>query len=152
MANISIAGLLEQRKRVFYGWWIVTAGAIQDALKGGIFNDGMIFYFLPFERDLGISRTQISLLFSLNKLEGAFEGPIVGHLIDRLGPRIMVAVGAILSSLGFILLSFTHSYIYLLLVFVGVLSFGFKAGYNHAMMGAHSPVSRHGPCGWSFTS
>ena len=83
MANISIAGLLEQRKRVFYGWWIVTAGAIQDALKGGTFNEGMFFYFLPFERDLGISRTQISLLFSLNKLEGAFEGPIVGHLIDH---------------------------------------------------------------------
>ncbi len=136
MANISLTGLLEQRKRVFYGWWIVTAGAIQDALKGGTFNEGMFFYFLPFERDLGISRTQISLLFSLNKLEGAFEGPIVGHLIDRLGPRIMVAVGAILSGLGFILLSFTHSYIYLLLVFVGVLSFGFKAGYNHAMMAA----------------
>ena len=136
MANISMSGLLEKRKRVFYGWWIVTSGAILEALKGGTFNDGMIFYFLPFERDLGISRTQISLLFSLNKLEGAFEGPIVGHLIDRLGPRIMVAVGAILSGLGFILLSFTHSYIYLLLVFVGVLSVGFKAGYNHAMMAA----------------
>lgn len=32
MANISIAGLLERRKRVFYGWWIVTAGAILERL------------------------------------------------------------------------------------------------------------------------
>ena len=141
MAKISMTGLLEQRKRVFYGWWIVTAGAIQDALKGGTFNEGMLFYFLPFERDLGISRAAISLLFSLNKLEGAFEGPIVGHLIDRFGPRIMVVFGALLSGLGFILLSFTPGtgpfrYIYLMLVFVGVLSVGFKAGYNHAMLAA----------------
>ena len=141
MANISMTGLPQQRKRVFYGWWIVTVGAIQDALKGGTFNEGMLFYFLRFEEDLGLSRFRISLLFSLNKLEGAFEGPIVGYLIDRFGPRIMVAVGALLSGLGFILLAFTpttgpYVYIYLLLVFVGVLSFGFKAGYNHAMMAA----------------
>ena len=36
MANISIAGLLERRKRVFYGWWIVMAGSIQGAREYSI--------------------------------------------------------------------------------------------------------------------
>ena len=134
MENYSLPRLLAQRKRVFYGWWIAIAGAIQDALKGGTFNEGFLFYFLPITRDLGISRAAASLPFSLAKLEGAFEGPLVGYLIDRFGPRSMVIVGGFLSGLGFILLSFTHSYIAFLLVFVCILSVGFKAGYNHAMM------------------
>ena len=83
MTDLSLTRLLEQRKKVFYGWWIAIAGAIQDALKGGTFNEGFLFYFLPITRDLEISRAAASLPFSLAKLEGAFEGPIVGYLIDR---------------------------------------------------------------------
>ena len=136
MANMSITGLLEQRKRVFYGWWIAIAGAIQDAIKGGTFNEGFLFYFLPITRDFGIARAATSLPFSIAKLEGAFEGPLVGYLIDRFGPRVMVMAGGLIAGLGFILLSFTHSYLFFLIVFVGVLSLGFKAGFNHAMMAA----------------
>jgi len=136
MANLSITGLLEQRKRVFYGWWIAIAGAIQDAIKGGTFNEGFLFYFLPITRDFGIARAATSLPFSIAKLEGAFEGPLVGYLIDRFGPRVMVVAGGFIAGLGFILLSFTHNYLFFLIVFVGVLSLGFKAGFNHAMMAA----------------
>ncbi len=136
MANVSIAGLLEQRKRVFYGWWIAIAGAIQDAIKGGTFNEGFLFYFLPITRDFGIARAATSLPFSIAKLEGAFEGPVVGYLIDRFGPRVMVVAGGFIAGLGFILLSFTHNFLFFLIVFVGVLSLGFKAGFNHAMMAA----------------
>ena len=136
MANISLSGLLDRRKRVFFGWWIAIAGAIQDAIKGGTFNEGFLFYFLPITRDFGIVRAATSLPFSLAKLEGAFEGPLVGYLIDRFGPRIMVVAGGFIAGLGFILLSFTHNYLFFLIVFVGVLSLGFKAGFNHAMMAA----------------
>ena len=136
MAKISMTGLLEQRKRVFYGWWIAIAGAIQDAIKGGTFNEGFLFYFLPITRDFGIARAATSLPFSMAKLEGAFEGPLVGYLIDRFGPRVMVMAGGFIAGLGFILLSFTHNYLFFLIVFVGVLSLGFKAGFNHAMMAA----------------
>jgi hypothetical protein len=26
--------------RIFYGWWIVAIGCVQDAVKGGLFNTG----------------------------------------------------------------------------------------------------------------
>ena len=38
--------------------------------------------------------------------------------------------------MGFILFSLTDSYIYFLLVFVGLMSLGFRAGYNNALMPA----------------
>src|SRR5687768_18269763 len=118
--------------RLFYGWWIVIIGCIQDAVKGGTFNTGFTLYFLPILTELGLSRASMSLPFSLAKLESAIEGPLVGYLIDRFDPRVMMVFGTVLAGLGFILLSFTHSYVLFLLVFMGPLSIGFQAGFNHA--------------------
>ena len=42
MPNSPLTRLLEQRKRVFYGWWIAIAGAVQDAVKGGTSIEGSL--------------------------------------------------------------------------------------------------------------
>jgi MFS family permease len=122
--------------RVFYGWWIVLIGCVQDAVKGGTFNTGFTLYFLPVLTELHLSRAATSLPFSLAKLESALEGPLVGYLIDRFDVRVMLVVGTTLAGLGFLLLSFTNSYILFVLVFIGPLSFGFQAGFNQATMAA----------------
>jgi MFS family permease len=127
---------VHSRQGLFYGWWIVIIGCIQDAVKGGTYNTGLTLYFLPILTELGLSRASMSLPFSLAKLESALEGPLVGYLIDRFDPRVMMVVGTVLAGLGFILLSFTHSYVLFLLVFMGPLSIGFQAGFNHASMAA----------------
>ncbi|PYN40133.1 MAG: hypothetical protein DMD95_22685, partial [Candidatus Rokuibacteriota bacterium] len=122
--------------RLFYGWWIVIIGCIQDAVKGGTFNTGFTLYFLPVLTELHLSRAATSLPFSLAKLESALEGPLVGYLIDRFDVRVMLVVGTTLAGLGFVLLSFTHSYVLFVLVFIGPLSVGFQAGFNQATMAA----------------
>jgi MFS family permease len=119
---------------VFYGWWIVLIGCVQDAVKGGTFNTGFTLYFLPVLNELRLSRAATSLPFSLAKLESALEGPLVGYLIDRFDVRVMLVVGTTLAGLGFVLLSLTSSYIFFVLVFIGPLSFGFQAGFNQATM------------------
>jgi MFS family permease len=124
------------RGGVFYGWWIVVIGCIQDAVKGGTFNTGFTLYFLPVLQELQLSRAAMSLPFSLAKLESALEGPLVGYLIDRFDLRLMLVLGTTLAGVGFILLSFTHSYVFFLLVFMGLLTLGFQAGFNHATMAA----------------
>jgi MFS family permease len=121
---------------LFYGWWIVIIGCIQDAVKGGTFNTGFTLYFLPVLTELHLSRAATSLPFSLAKLESALQGPLVGYLIDRFDLRVMMVLGTISAGLGFVLLSFTHSYLSFLLVFMGLLSFGFQAGFNQASIAA----------------
>jgi len=118
--------------RVFYGWWIVIIGCIQDAVKGGTFNTGFTLYFLPVLTELNLTRAATSLPFSLAKLESALEGPLVGYLIDRFDVRIMLVLGTTLAGLGFVLLALTHSYVVFVLVFMGCLSLGFQAGFNQA--------------------
>ena len=120
--------------RVFYGWWIVAIGCVLDAVKGGTYNTGFTLYFLPVLSEMRLSRAATSLPFSLARLESALEGPLVGYLIDRFDVRVLMVVGALLAGFGFIVLSFTHSYLLFLLVFIGPVTTGFQLGFNHATL------------------
>ena len=128
--------LIRLPQRVFYGWWIVSISATADALKHGTFNRGFTFYVNPLTKELGVGVAVVSLAEMLGRMEGGLQGPLMGWLNDRFGPRFIMALGGITSGLGFILLALTSSYIYFLLVFVGLLSLGFRAGYNNALMPA----------------
>ena len=53
----------------------------------------------PIIYDLGISRTQVGLIGSVNTDLGALSAPLLGRLTDRIGPRravlILLAVSAV---------------------------------------------------------
>ena len=70
---------------------------------------GMPVWFVVLEKNFGWSRAQLSLAFSLTRVEGTIMGPISGYLIDRLGPRRMVTIGLLLIGVGFLLFSRIHS-------------------------------------------
>ena len=128
--------LLQLPQKVFYGWWIVSISAWADSLKHGTFNRGFSNYVNPLSRELGVGVGIFSLAEALGRLEGGLQGPLLGWLNDKFGPRPIMVLGSTTSGLGFILLSLTDSYIYFLLVFVGLMSLGFRAGYNNALMPA----------------
>ncbi len=128
--------LLQLPQKVFYGWWIVAISAWADSLKHGTFNRGFSNYVNPLSRELGVGVGVFSLAEGLGRMEGGLQGPLLGWLNDKFGPRLIMVLGSTTSGLGFILLSLTHSYLYFLLVFVGLLSLGFRAGYNNALMPA----------------
>ena len=80
-------------------------------LGGGLHNYGFTVFFLPLsQEDLGLSRAATSLAFSLARAQGAIEGPFVGYLIDRFGPRPMILVATISCGAGYILLAWVDSY------------------------------------------
>lgn len=128
--------LLRLPQRVFYGWWIVAINAWADAWKHGTFNRGFSNYVNPLSRELGVGVGVFSLAEALGRLEGGLQGPLLGWLNDKFGPRLIMVLGSTTSGLGFILLSLTDSYLYFMLVFVGLMSLGFRAGYNNALMPA----------------
>jgi sugar phosphate permease len=123
----SIAGL-------FYGWRMVAVGCAMRMLGGGFHLYGFTIFFLPITQELGLSRAATSLVFSLARAEGAIEGPLAGYLIDRLGPRPMMLAGVLLSGVGYMLLATVNSYYGLLVVYLGVISLSFSAGFMHSPM------------------
>ena len=128
--------ILQLPQRIFYGWWIVSISAGADALKHGTFNRGFSFYVNHLSNDLGVGIAMVALAEMLGRLEGGLQGPLMGWLNDRFGPRFIMVLGGGTSGLGFILLGLTSNYVYFLLVFIGLLSLGFRAGYNNALMPA----------------
>ena len=71
-------------------------------LSGGVWVDSLEVHF-------GWTRTQLSWAFSLGQLEGSIIGPVVGILVDRIGPRNVVMVGVAIIGVGVVLFSQTQS-------------------------------------------
>jgi sugar phosphate permease len=88
-------------------------------------------FFLPLKRDLGASSAAISLLYGSARLEGGIDGTLYGYLIDRVGSRKMIMIGASLAGIGLILLSTVHSFLSFFLIYVFVVMVGSNAGFYH---------------------
>ncbi|MBM4261677.1 MAG: MFS transporter [Deltaproteobacteria bacterium] len=103
-------------------------------LGGGLHNYGFTVFFLPISHDLGLSRAETSLAFSLARAQGAIEGPFVGYFIDRFGPRPMILIATLLCGLGYIALGWVTDYKTFLIVYLGIISLAFNPGFVHAPM------------------
>lgn len=126
--------MLTKLSRLFYGWRMVAIGSAIRILGGGFHLYGFTVFFLPLSQDLGLSRAATSLAFSLARAEGAIEGPLAGYLIDRFGPRPLILAAVTLSGIGYLFLSTVQSYLAFLLVYLGVISLAFGAGFMHSPM------------------
>src|SRR5262249_59471281 len=119
---------------LFYGWRMVAVGSALRVLVGGLSFYRFSVFFLPLSQDLGLSRAATSLVFSLARAQGAFEGPVAGYFMDRYGPRPLILIAIVMSSVGHMLLSDVQSYFALLLIYMGVVSLSFQAGFMDAPM------------------
>jgi len=125
----------EQRQgRFFYGWWIVAAASLQGMFGNGSISSGFSRFFDPIRMDMGISYTQMALVFSLARAEGGMGGPLVGWLVDKFGSRPMIFFGGLAAGIGLILLAHAQSYGQLVLIFVGIVSVGKTAGLGQTLM------------------
>lgn len=118
----------------FYGWRMVLVGCLFRFLGGGFHFYGFTVFVSPLEKDLGISRAATNLIFGLARAEGALEGPLAGYLIDRFGPRPIMMIAVLLTGLGYVLCSWVESYWALLVIYLGVVSLAFGAGFMHCPM------------------
>ena len=113
---------------------MVAAASALRVLASGLHSFGFTVFFLPLSQDLNLSRTSTSLAFSLARAEGAIEGPIVGHLLDRYGAKPVMITAVLLMGFGYMLLSTVDSYATFLIVYLGVISLAHAGGFMHAPM------------------
>jgi len=104
------------------------------AMSSGINFHGFGNFIIPLSREFGWSRTLVSGIFSVARLESGFLGPIEGWAVDRIGPRKLMVVGIPLMGIGFILLSQVRGLISFLIVYI----FGVTLGNS---LGMHTPAS-----------
>jgi sugar phosphate permease len=97
------------RRKIFYGWWMLAGAVVAMAIGSGVSFWSLGLYVGPLEDEFGWSRAQVTLGFSLSLLVSGLTGPFVGRWIDRRGPRTVILVGSILTSLSYLLLSTTDA-------------------------------------------
>lgn len=90
---------------LYYGWWVMVACAAIILVAGGPFFYGFGVLVNPLRAEFGWSAATVAAAFSLRSEVSAIGAPLVGYLVDRLGPRVMMTLGVTGVSLGFVALS-----------------------------------------------
>ncbi|MCZ6535835.1 MAG: MFS transporter [Chloroflexi bacterium] len=82
-------------RRFFYGWVIVVTLFMVNfaTMATGTLNFGL--FVLPMSDDLGMSRGFIGWSQTTRMLAGGVSGFILGRLLDRHGPRVLIAVASL---------------------------------------------------------
>ena len=96
-------------KKVFYGWYVVAGAWISTFVCSAALSSFNIFgpeLAKPIaEGGLGQSRGMLSVGYSLDMIVMAVFGLVAGLLVDRVGLRKLMIMGAVIAGAGFILLS-----------------------------------------------
>lgn len=135
---------VKRRPRIFYGWYVVAAAAAINVYGAGIWFYGFPIFYKALLDDFGWTAAAGAAVIALSRLEGGVEGPIIGVLVDRFGPRLMAVIGAVITGLGFIAMSHVtaieigplhiSAFVAFALLYAGWMSIGYNTGFGHASM------------------
>ncbi len=130
----------QPKKRIFYGWWIVLAAALINMYGAGVWFYGFPIFYKALLDEFAWSAAAGAAIISLSRLEGGLEGPVIGWLVDRFGPRKLAVVGAIITGLGFFLMSrvaafslgpiHISAFLAFALLYAGWMSVGYNTGFG----------------------
>lgn len=122
------AALREDQERktqgVFYGWYIVGVGFVANIASSFALASTLSIFLKPLTAELGISRGLFSLLRSGEGIIGACLAPLVGTLVDRHGGRALMALGAVIVGLGYLILGHVDGFGQFAAVRLTVVTFG----------------------------
>ena len=80
--------------------WVMLGGAFTAFTVGAGLMHSYTVYLVAFIESFGWSRAETSLAYSVSQLIAGVSSPFVGALVDRLGPRRLLLLGAGLLVLG----------------------------------------------------
>ena len=115
------------RQPVYYGWWVLCAGAITEMLAIGSTSYAAGLFVLPLERELGLSRAEASSAIPIVFSGGVVVAALVGYLLDHVPIQRVIGIGGLLLGAGFILISMISSPPLIALILFVPVALGFVA-------------------------
>ncbi len=117
---------------VYEGWIVVGSAAFIMLAMSASFFYGFGTIFNEVIDEFGWSVAATSLAFSLRSEVGGIAAPLVGVMIDRMGPRRVMIAGLLVSALGIVIMSLIqeiwHFYVAMLVIAVGSSAAGGQVG------------------------
>ena len=94
------------RSEFAHNWKVVLAGALGMALASvGVYALGV--FILPLEQEFGWKRAEIVAGMSFVSVFGVVSAPVIGLIVDKIGPRRIGVVGVLLACLALAAMSLT---------------------------------------------
>ncbi|MBU1210037.1 MAG: MFS transporter [Alphaproteobacteria bacterium] len=115
--------------------WVITLAAATIAAIGMGLRQTLGLYFVPVSESLGGGRESFALAIAIANLVWGISAPFTGAVSDRYGTGIVVAFGAVTTTIGLLLLYAAESEMVLFLsgIFMG---FGIAGAGVNAVVGA----------------
>ncbi len=122
-------------RRISNSWIIAALGFLILGFSRGIHSSFGVFYVALLET-FGWSRGATAGVFSVNLIVDAIISPVVGHLLDRYGPKKVVGIGCLLLASGLWLSSQVSSLwqFYLFFGLVSALGLSFMGMIPHVVL------------------
>ncbi len=96
------------RKVIFYGWWVIAIAFVTMGLSIAARTSFSLLYPEILE-EFSWSRNVTAGAFSLGFLVSTAMLPLIGVLMDRYGPRLVIPLGALLVVSGYVLVTLIDS-------------------------------------------
>ena len=104
-------------------WLILAAAFTAFTIGAGLMHSYAVF-LIAFIEEFGWSRAETSLAYSVSQLVAGVSSPLVGVLVDRLGPRRLLLLGGGLLVLGLLGSAFVVSLWQIVVLYGVVMTFG----------------------------
>lgn len=114
---------------VYYGWWIVAAGFLNQGLAAALLQRSYGAYVTLLQAEFGWSKAALSGAFSMQQVENGLLGPVQGWLIDRFGPRLSMRLGVLFLGAGFIAFSQIGSLLWFYVAYLSMAVGASLSGY-----------------------
>ncbi len=109
---------------MFYGWWVVAGTFVSHLLSYGILTVAFGVFFPFMAEALHLGRGLLATVAAAARLVSAALSPLVGPLVDRHGPRLVMALGVLSLGGGAIVLAAAGSAWHVMLGYGVVMAFG----------------------------
>jgi len=127
MTTENPTGQKSKAGRVFYGWWVALAGAMNMIVSSTPTFQAASVLGKAIEDEFGWSRAAIQGVSSFGRFGGAMLGPLEGWLTDKFGTGKMVVAGFTIGGAGLIFYSLLQGPIQYYAAYF-VISLGFSIG------------------------
>ena len=104
--------------------WLLLGAAFLTFSVGAALMHSYAVFLLAFITAFGWSRAEVSVAYSVSQLVSGWTSPLVGILVDRLGPRRLILMGGTVLAAGLVASSFATELWHMVVLYGVVMTLG----------------------------
>ncbi len=104
--------------------WLLLGGAFVTFSVGAGFMHSYTVFLVAFIEAFGWTRADVSVAYSVSQIVSGLSSPLVGTLVDRLGPRRLILGGGCLLTIGLLASSYATSLWHMWILYGVVMTLG----------------------------